>query len=74
MMRYSSRVMVARELYIGENYNTNSLETCEGFAESFVVIPERRYAGSTCEIWLLQDKRWQYRNIHSQVDGDRKNE
>ena len=30
------RVMIARELYIGENYNTNSLETCEGFAESFV--------------------------------------
>ncbi len=30
------RVMIARELYIGENYNTNSLERCEGFAESFV--------------------------------------
>jgi glutamyl-tRNA synthetase len=30
------RVMVASDLYIGENYNTNSLETCEGFAESFV--------------------------------------
>ncbi|HET7147668.1 MAG TPA: glutamate--tRNA ligase [Candidatus Nitrosopolaris sp.] len=30
------RVLVARELYIGENYNTNSLETCEGFAESFI--------------------------------------
>ena len=30
------RVMIARELYIGENYNTNSLKTCEGFAESFL--------------------------------------
>jgi glutamyl-tRNA synthetase len=30
------KVVIARELYIGENYNTNSLETCEGFAESFV--------------------------------------
>ncbi len=30
------KVLIARELYIGENYNTNSLETCEGFAESYV--------------------------------------
>ncbi len=30
------KVVIARELYIGENYNTNSLETCDGFAESFV--------------------------------------
>jgi glutamyl-tRNA synthetase len=30
------KVLIARELYIEENYNTNSLETCEGFAESFV--------------------------------------
>lgn len=30
------KVVIARELYIRENYNPNSLETCEGFAESFV--------------------------------------
>jgi glutamyl-tRNA synthetase len=30
------RIMIARDLYIEENYNTNSLETCEGFAESYV--------------------------------------
>ena len=30
------KVLIARELYIEEKYNTNSLETCEGFAESFV--------------------------------------
>ena len=30
------KVLIARELYIEENYNRNSLETCEGFAESFV--------------------------------------
>ena len=29
-------VMVARELYLGEKYNTNSLEICKGYAESFV--------------------------------------
>ena len=27
---------MARELYIGEEYNANSLEIFEGFAESFV--------------------------------------
>jgi glutamyl-tRNA synthetase len=30
------KVMIARELYIGEEYNVNSLEISEGFAESFV--------------------------------------
>ena len=30
------RIMIARDLYIEENYNTNSLETCVGFAESYV--------------------------------------
>ncbi|MGC1930095.1 MAG: glutamate--tRNA ligase [Candidatus Nitrosopolaris sp.] len=30
------RIMIAKALYIEENYNTNSLETCEGFAESYV--------------------------------------
>jgi glutamyl-tRNA synthetase len=30
------KVMIARELYIGEQYNANSLEISEGFAESFV--------------------------------------
>jgi glutamyl-tRNA synthetase len=30
------RIMIAKALYIGEYYNTNSLETCEGFAESYV--------------------------------------
>jgi glutamyl-tRNA synthetase len=30
------KVMIARELYIGEEYNANSLEISEGFAESFV--------------------------------------
>jgi glutamyl-tRNA synthetase len=30
------KVMMARELYMGEEYNTNSLEIFEGFAESFV--------------------------------------
>ena len=30
------RIMIARALYIEENYNTNSLETCKGFAESYV--------------------------------------
>jgi glutamyl-tRNA synthetase len=29
-------VMIARELYLGEKYNTNSLEICKGYAESFV--------------------------------------
>jgi glutamyl-tRNA synthetase len=29
-------IMIPRALYIEENYNTNSLETCEGFAESYV--------------------------------------
>ena len=29
-------IVIPRALYIGENYNTNSLETCEGFAESYV--------------------------------------
>jgi glutamyl-tRNA synthetase len=29
-------VMIAKELYRGERYNTNSLEICKGFAESFV--------------------------------------
>jgi glutamyl-tRNA synthetase len=29
------KVMIARELYIDEKYNTNSLLICEGFAESF---------------------------------------
>jgi glutamyl-tRNA synthetase len=29
-------VMVPRELYIGEEYNTNSLEIAQGYAESFV--------------------------------------
>ena len=30
------RVMIPKELYIGEEYNTNSLEIVQGFAESFV--------------------------------------
>ncbi len=30
------KVIMARELYIGEQYNANSLEIIEGFAESFV--------------------------------------
>jgi glutamyl-tRNA synthetase len=30
------KVIMARELYIGEQYNANSLEIFEGFAESFV--------------------------------------
>lgn len=30
------RILIAKALYIEENYNTNSLETCEGFAESYV--------------------------------------
>lgn len=30
------RIMIARALYTAENYNTNSLEICEGFAESYV--------------------------------------
>jgi glutamyl-tRNA synthetase len=30
------RVMIPKELYIGEEYNTNSLEIARGFAESFV--------------------------------------
>jgi glutamyl-tRNA synthetase len=29
-------VMIARELYLGEKYNANSLEICKGYAESFV--------------------------------------
>ena len=29
-------VMISRELYLGEKYNTNSLEICKGYAESFV--------------------------------------
>ena len=29
-------IVIPRALYIEENYNTNSLETCEGFAESYV--------------------------------------
>ncbi len=29
-------IMIPRALYVEENYNTNSLETCEGFAESYV--------------------------------------
>jgi glutamyl-tRNA synthetase len=29
-------IAIPRALYIGENYNTNSLESCEGFAESYV--------------------------------------
>jgi glutamyl-tRNA synthetase len=29
-------IMIAKELYRGERYNTNSLEICKGFAESFV--------------------------------------
>jgi glutamyl-tRNA synthetase len=30
------KVMIPKELYIGEEYNTNSLEIARGFAESFV--------------------------------------
>ncbi|MGC2569899.1 MAG: glutamate--tRNA ligase family protein, partial [Candidatus Nitrosopolaris sp.] len=30
------RIVIPKALYIEENYNTNSLETCEGFAESYV--------------------------------------
>jgi glutamyl-tRNA synthetase len=30
------KVMITRELYLGEKYNPNSLEICEGYAESFV--------------------------------------
>ena len=30
------RVIIPKELYIGENYNTNSLEIAQGFAESFL--------------------------------------
>ena len=29
-------VMIAKELYLGEKYNANSLEICKGYAESFV--------------------------------------
>jgi glutamyl-tRNA synthetase len=32
------KVMITRELYLGEKYNLNSLEICEGYAESFVSI------------------------------------
>jgi glutamyl-tRNA synthetase len=28
--------MIPKELYIGEEYNTNSLEIVQGYAESFV--------------------------------------
>jgi glutamyl-tRNA synthetase len=34
-------IVIPRALYIEENYNTNSLETCEGFAESYVSALER---------------------------------
>ncbi|HEX2615657.1 MAG TPA: glutamate--tRNA ligase, partial [Nitrososphaera sp.] len=30
------KVMIPKELYKGEEYNTNSLEIAQGFAESFV--------------------------------------
>jgi glutamyl-tRNA synthetase len=30
------KVMIPKELYVGEEYNTNSLEIAQGFAESFV--------------------------------------
>jgi len=30
------KIMIPKELYIGEEYNTNSLEIARGFAESFV--------------------------------------
>jgi glutamyl-tRNA synthetase len=32
------KVMITRELYLGEKYNPNSLEICEGYAESCVSI------------------------------------
>jgi glutamyl-tRNA synthetase len=30
------KVMIPKELYTGEEYNTNSLEIAKGFAESFI--------------------------------------
>lgn len=38
------KIMIPRELYLGEKYNINSLEICEGYAESFVstLTPDTR--------------------------------
>jgi glutamyl-tRNA synthetase len=35
------QILVPKQLYFGENYNVNSLESCQGYAESFIASLDR---------------------------------